>query len=189
MSEWEASIGFATRGCPNRCKFCEVPKLEAECDIDEHRPLKNIIDDTKKDLLLMDNNILASKSFPKIINEIKKYSFYRGAKFKGRKRYVDFNQGVDAYFLTVEEKLAMFSDFFVWNNGRIKIYNGDKWCIDKSLGGYGARSLEGYGFKKDKFKGIVERVKKDTNKKDIKMLDVGGLMGEACYDAERLCDG
>jgi len=108
MPEWNASIGFMTRGCPNKCEFCAVNKLEADCDINNYVSLKHIIDDRKKDLLLLDNNVLASNKFPKIIEEIIKFGFSKDAKFKGRKRYVDFNQGVDARLLT-EEKMKLLS--------------------------------------------------------------------------------
>jgi hypothetical protein len=108
MPEWDASIGFMTRGCPNKCEFCAVNKLEADCDINEYVSLKHILDSRKKDLLLLDNNVLASKNFSQIIEEIMKFGFLKNAKFNGRKRYVDFNQGVDARLLT-EEKMKLLS--------------------------------------------------------------------------------
>lgn len=108
MPDWDASLGFATRGCPNRCGFCAVPKLEGNCDVHEYRSLKNIVDLSKKDLILWDNNILASMKFPKIIEDIMKFGFSKGAKFNGKKRYVDFNQGVDSRLLT-EDKMKLLS--------------------------------------------------------------------------------
>ena len=109
MPEWNASMGFMTRGCPNACKFCAVNVLEGDCDIHEHTSLKKILDPTKKDLMLLDNNVLGSKSFPSIIEEIKTAGFERGNKsFNGRRRYVDFNQGVDARLLT-EDKMKLLS--------------------------------------------------------------------------------
>jgi len=62
--------------------------------------------------LLLDNNVLASSEFPRIIEEIKRYGFYKGAKFEGRLRYVDFNQGVDARLLT-EEKMKLLSELAI----------------------------------------------------------------------------
>lgn len=112
MPEWDASIGFATRGCVNRCKFCAVPMLESGCNINEYTPLKFIVDENKKDLVLLDNNVLACSKFHKIIEEIKKYGFLKDAKFKGRKRYIDFNQGIDARLLT-EEKMKLLSQIAI----------------------------------------------------------------------------
>jgi hypothetical protein len=57
----------------------------------------------KKDLILMDNNIVASPRFHEIIAEIRDLGFTPGAKFAGGRvpvqRRVDFNQGVDARIL------------------------------------------------------------------------------------------
>lgn len=112
LPDWNASIGFMTRGCPNKCKFCAVNILEGNCDINKSYSLKNIVDETKKDLILLDNNVLASSNFNKIIDEIKKYGFYKGAKYNNRLRYVDFNQGVDARLLT-EEKMRRLSEIAI----------------------------------------------------------------------------
>lgn len=52
------AYGFLTRGCPNRCRWCIVPKKEGHLkpymDVDE------IAVDGRDNLILMDNNILAS---------------------------------------------------------------------------------------------------------------------------------
>ena len=57
----------------------------------------------KKDLILMDNNVVASARFKEIIAEIRGLGFERDAKFTHGKvpvqRRVDFNQGVDARIL------------------------------------------------------------------------------------------
>ena len=56
-----------------------------------------------KDLMLMDNNVVASDNYRNIIAEIRDLGFEAGAKIKrGRftsNRRVDFNQGVDARIL------------------------------------------------------------------------------------------
>jgi len=104
------SIGYMTRGCINHCPFCAVPELEKEYV--PFIPLKKQIDPDKKDLLLLDNNVLASPEFPRIIKEIKRYGFYKGAKFEGRFRYIDFNQGIDARLLT-EEKMRLLSEIAI----------------------------------------------------------------------------
>lgn len=79
-----AFYGYMTRGCVNKCSFCAVPKLEPEYI--GYIPINKAIKDTmvmygdKKDLLLLDNNILASKDFNQIIDDIKSIGFYRGSK-------------------------------------------------------------------------------------------------------------
>jgi len=105
-----ASIGYMTRGCPNRCPYCAVPQLEPEYV--HFIPLRGQIDPNKKDLILLDNNVLASEEFPKIIKEIKKCGFYKGAKFNGKLRYIDFNQGVDVRRLT-DEKMRLLSELAI----------------------------------------------------------------------------
>ena len=105
-----ASIGYMTKGCINRCPFCAVPELEKEYV--PFIPLRKQIDPNKKDLLLLDNNVLASSEFPRIIKEIKRYGFYNGAKFRDKLRYVDFNQGIDVRLLT-EEKMSLLSEIAI----------------------------------------------------------------------------
>ncbi len=108
----DAYIVYATRGCPNRCKFCAVHKIEPNFVhyLPMHRQVKGIEDvyGAKQDLILLDNNVLASLSFKRIIDDICALGFERGAKLNGRLRYVDFNQGVDARELT-EEKMALLA--------------------------------------------------------------------------------
>jgi hypothetical protein len=76
---------YTTRGCVNKCAFCAVPTLEP--DYQEYIPLKarlervNNLYGEQKDLLLMDNNVLASKDYETIINEILDCGFHKGAKF------------------------------------------------------------------------------------------------------------
>jgi len=100
-----ASIGYMTKGCINRCPYCAVPRLEPE--FVPFIPLEKQIDpNNKKDLILLDNNVLASPELSRIVEEIKRHGFQKGAMFGKAHRYVDFNQGVDARLLT-EEKMEL----------------------------------------------------------------------------------
>jgi len=75
------SLGFLTRGCPNTCKWCVVPKKEGSirehADVDEFLRHKNVV--------LMDNNVLASN-----------HGIYQIEKLGKLGVKVDFNQGLDA---------------------------------------------------------------------------------------------
>lgn len=99
----DAYLAYMTRGCIRKCSFCAVPEIEPIYV--NYIPLKKqikIINEKygpKKDLLLLDNNILASSNFNQIIDEIKDIGFYKGAKLNNKNRYVDFNQGIDLRLL------------------------------------------------------------------------------------------
>jgi len=86
-----AYFGYMTRGCVNHCPFCSVPVLEPEyCDyIGISEKIKKIDKcfGAKKDLLLMDNNVFASKCFNKIIDEIKDCGFAKGATYIPENEY------------------------------------------------------------------------------------------------------
>ena len=109
----DAYFAYATRGCIRKCAFCGVPKLEGA--LREMPPLSKIVGGIeklygpKKDLILMDNNVVASPRLNEIIDEIIDLGFQRGAKMKNPKtgfdinRRVDFNQGVDARILAKSE--------------------------------------------------------------------------------------
>ncbi|GAB6119982.1 radical SAM protein [Dysgonomonas termitidis] len=80
-----AYYGYMTRGCIRKCSFCAVPTLEPNyC---EYISITERIKETtekygeKRNLLLLDNNVLASERFPQIINDIKKAGFVKGATY------------------------------------------------------------------------------------------------------------
>lgn len=103
----DAYFTYASRGCVRKCAFCGVPKLEGGQR--DTNSLSEVVEGVsklygeKRDLILMDNNVVASSNFKEIIAEIIDLGFERGAKLtRGRyelQRRVDFNQGVDARIL------------------------------------------------------------------------------------------
>lgn len=86
-----AYLAYMTRGCPRKCAFCAVPRLEPEYK--NYIGLKEQITKAmerfgpQKDLLLMDNNVFASKCFDKIIDEIRDCGFERGAMYTPDSEY------------------------------------------------------------------------------------------------------
>jgi len=108
----DSYIAYATRGCPNRCKFCAVHKIEPRFRhyYNLQRQIKGIenVYGTKQHLILLDNNVLASRYFKRIINDICILGFERGAKLNNRRRHVDFNQGIDARYLS-DKKMALLA--------------------------------------------------------------------------------
>ncbi len=72
---------FTTRGCPNRCPFCAVPRIEG--------PFRELADWPVRPIVC-DNNLLASsrRHFDTVIDRLKALP------------WVDFNQGLDARLFT-----------------------------------------------------------------------------------------
>ena len=89
--ENEGYYAYMTRGCVNKCAFCAVPKIEPKFNcfigIKEQIAYINKRYGPKKNLLLLDNNVLASSKFDNIIDEIKECGFYKGATFKEPNKY------------------------------------------------------------------------------------------------------
>ena len=114
-SNTDSYLGYTTRGCTRRCGFCAVRTFEPDFVpyVDIGRVVDGIITTSgeKQNLVLMDNNVLASPEFDRIIDEIKGLGFVKGAVFGStrRKRRVDFNQGLDARLLS-ETKMKKLSE-------------------------------------------------------------------------------
>lgn len=80
-----AYYSYSTRGCIRQCQFCAVPILEPKYS--DYLPLHDRIMEIKdkfgeqQNLLLMDNNVLASKKLPEIIEDIKSCGFSKDSKY------------------------------------------------------------------------------------------------------------
>lgn len=83
------AIGYLTRGCPNHCRWCVVPKKEG--DIRPYRDWREVVRQDTDKLVLMDNNILASE-----------YGIRQLESLIGSGYRIDLNQGMDARLVTPE---------------------------------------------------------------------------------------
>lgn len=81
------AIGYLTRGCPNQCRWCVVPRKEGK--IRPYRNWKEIVRQDTDKLVLMDNNILACEY------GIKQLESLIGSGYR-----IDLNQGMDARLVT-----------------------------------------------------------------------------------------
>ena len=83
------AVGYLTRGCPNKCRWCIVPKKEGS--IRPYRSWQDIVRHDTDKLVLMDNNILACD-----------YGISQLADMVGSGYRIDLNQGMDARLVTPE---------------------------------------------------------------------------------------
>ena len=81
------AYGFLTRGCPNHCKWCVVPEKEGK--IAPYMDIEEIAVNGRKNIIFMDNNVLASE-----------YGLQQIEKIVSMGLRVDFNQGLDARLVT-----------------------------------------------------------------------------------------
>lgn len=81
------NLGFTTRGCIRNCKFCIVPQKEGK--IRAVGDLLDLWDKRSKDVVLLDNNILALPKHFKLICRQARENNIR----------LDFNQGLDCRLL------------------------------------------------------------------------------------------
>ena len=87
--ECDYAIGYLTRGCPNHCRWCVVPKKEG--DIYPYRAYQELVRPDTNKLVLMDNNILASSYGIEQLQELSETEYK-----------IDLNQGMDARLVTPE---------------------------------------------------------------------------------------
>jgi len=78
-------LTYMTKGCTRTCSFCAVPKLEPiykeKISIQDQIGLIAQRHGERKDLILMDNNVLGSPRFPEIVEEILDMGFKVGSDF------------------------------------------------------------------------------------------------------------
>lgn len=86
----DTAFGFLTRGCPNKCIWCVVPRKEGA--IRPYMDIDDIAIEGRKKIVLMDNNILAAGDYA--VEQLRKI-IERGYR-------IDFNQAMDARLVTPE---------------------------------------------------------------------------------------
>ncbi len=114
------NLGFTTRGCIRNCEFCIVPQKEGK--IRAVGDLLDLWDGKAKDVVLLDNNILA---LPKHFKLICKQA-------RENKIRLDFNQGLDHRLLTeenVKELKSIRHIEYRFSFDRLKSFN----TVDKAI--------------------------------------------------------
>ena len=102
----DTAYGFLTRGCPNKCPWCVVPRKEGK--IRPYMDCDEIAIEGRTKLVLMDNNILAAGD----------YAVEQMEKIISRGYRVDFNQALDARLVT--DRFARLLARMRWIDRRIR---------------------------------------------------------------------
>lgn len=102
----DTAYGFLTRGCPNKCQWCVVPRKEGR--IRPYMDCDEIAIEGRRKLVLMDNNILAAGD----------YAVSQLEKIIDRGYRVDFNQALDARLVT--DEFARLLAHVKWIDHRIR---------------------------------------------------------------------
>lgn len=89
------SIGFLTRGCFRKCKFCVNQKYDR---VFQHSPLEEFYDPDRKKICLLDDNFFGCPKWKEMLEEL----ISTGKQFK-------FKQGLDERILTEEKCKLLFS--------------------------------------------------------------------------------
>ena len=89
LYDLDYSMGFTSRGCIRKCKFCVVP--EKEGDIRDNAPITEFLHGDHDRVMLLDNNFQASPKWRENLQYLIDH-----------KIKVNFNQGLDARLVTEE---------------------------------------------------------------------------------------
>lgn len=89
------SIGFLTRGCFRKCKFCVNQKYDK---VEIHSPLEEFYDPSRKKICLLDDNFFGCPKWSELLDQL----IDTGKRFK-------FKQGLDERMLNAEKCKKLFS--------------------------------------------------------------------------------
>lgn len=131
----DTAYGFLTRGCPNKCPWCVVPRKEGR--IRPYMDVDEIAIEGRTKLVLMDNNILAAGNYA--VEQLEKI-IERGYR-------VDFNQALDARL--VNDQYARLLARIKWIDRRIRFGCDTKGQIAECE--RAISMINGYGFKGEYF--------------------------------------
>ncbi|WP_294666409.1 hypothetical protein [uncultured Fusobacterium sp.] len=138
-------FGYTSRGCPNKCSFCAVPVLEPKFET-TNNIFKQITEinekyGEKRNLLLMDNNILYSKNLLEIVDSLNSLGFGHGQ--KTYLKPIEYENYYKRILRREEISRSAYEDVIV----------KDVLRIEKTLRGQ-VKNLK----KEDRFKEIVEQI-------------------------------
>lgn len=88
------SIGFMTRGCFRKCKFCVNQNYDR---VHEHSPLDEFLDSDRKKICLLDDNFLGCPSWKEMLLQL-----------QATNKPFQFKQGLDERLLTDEKCELLF---------------------------------------------------------------------------------
>lgn len=89
------SIGFLTRGCFRKCKFCVNQNYNK---VSKHSPLEEFLDPERKKICLLDDNFLGHPSWKEMLLEL-----------QATRKPFQFKQGLDERILTDEKCELLFA--------------------------------------------------------------------------------
>lgn len=116
--ENDGYYAYMTRGCVNRCPFCAVPQLEPEYNsyisIKKQKKFVAKKFGEKRNLLLLDNNVLASERFDEIIDEIKECGFYNGATYIEPNKYLVLIQDMRGLNINYRGHIKSIINLYKW---------------------------------------------------------------------------
>ncbi len=116
--ENDGYYAYMTRGCVNNCPFCAVPQLEPQynCFVSIKEQIKYVAETfgDKRNLLLLDNNVLASKRFDDIIDEIKECGFYAGATYVEPNKYSVLIKDMRRLTLNYRSHIKSIVNLYKW---------------------------------------------------------------------------
>lgn len=163
-----AYYGSLTKGCGRNCAFCAVQKLEP--DYVHFMPMSSRIEavdenyGSHRDLLLMDNNVLASENFDDIIDDIIKAGFQKGSVYSEPNRLsfaveqLKKKRNVRAYIRQAQREIVEYYKQIKDIEKSYEVYNI---LFDRGLFSVGSTTpenlIEAYGLIKADFEKMLSK--------------------------------